>query len=82
MLQQVPSGGWPADPKLKEIGIYAQHAIDSDVEGFILFMTNVLGWSREEVTVYIAKLRRELRSLKHHVCYWQKVVWGKKPEKP
>jgi hypothetical protein len=43
-------------------------------------MTTVLGWSREQVTVYIAHLRRELRSLKHHVCYWQKVVWGRKPE--
>ncbi|KAK4242237.1 S-adenosyl-L-methionine-dependent methyltransferase [Achaetomium macrosporum] len=79
-LIKVPSGGWPADPKQREIGIFAQHAIETDVEGFILFMTTVLGWSREQVTVYIAHLRRELRSLKHHVCYWQKVVWGRKPE--
>ena len=39
------------------------------------------GWSREQVQVYIAHLRRELRAGKYHVYYWQKVVWGRKPEK-
>ncbi|EPE05846.1 methyltransferase domain-containing protein [Ophiostoma piceae UAMH 11346] len=78
-LVKVPSGPWPADPRLKEIGLYAQHAVDSDIEGFILFFTNVQQWSREQVQVYIAHLRKELRSLKHHVYYYQKVVWGRKP---
>ena len=55
-------------------------ALLSDVEGFILFFTNVLGWSRDQVQVYIAHLRRELRSLKHHVYYKQKIVCGRKPE--
>ena len=76
----VPSGGWPSDPKLKEIGQYSQMALLSDVEGFIVFFTLILGWSREQVQVYIAHLRRELKSLKHHVYYKQKVVWGRKPE--
>ncbi|KAK1768287.1 S-adenosyl-L-methionine-dependent methyltransferase [Phialemonium atrogriseum] len=77
---EVPSGGWPKDPKLREIGQFSQVALLSDVEGFILFFTNVLGWSRDQVQVYIAHLRRELRSLKHHVYYKQKIVWGRKPE--
>jgi hypothetical protein len=51
----------------------------SDVEGFIIFFTNVLGWTIEEVRVFIALLRRELKSMKHHVYYWQKIVYGKKP---
>ncbi|OAA58024.1 methyltransferase domain-containing protein [Niveomyces insectorum RCEF 264] len=78
-LVKVPSGSWPADPRLKEIGLYAQHAVESDVEGFILFFTKVQQWSREQVEVYIAHLRKELRSLKHHVHYYQKLVWGRKP---
>lgn len=44
-------------------------------------MANVLqGWSRDEIQVYIATLRRELRSGEHHAYYRQKVVWGRKPE--
>lgn len=77
---KVPAGGWPADPKLKEIGHFAEYAISSDVESFILFFTNVLAWSREEVAVYIAHLRRELSTMKHHVYYWMKIVYGRKPE--
>ena len=68
------------DPKQREIEVFAQYAVMSDVEGFILFMTTVFGWSRDEVAVYITHLRRELNSLKHHVCYMQKVVWGRKPD--
>lgn len=77
---QVPSGGWPKDPKQKEIGLFAQGAVDQDIEGFIVFITSVLKWSKEEVQVYIAHLRREFRAGKFHAYYWQKVVWGRKPE--
>ncbi|KAK3357809.1 S-adenosyl-L-methionine-dependent methyltransferase [Lasiosphaeria hispida] len=76
---KVPSGGWSKDPKEKELGIWAQHAVESDIEGFILFLTTTLGWTKEQTGVYIAHMRKELRSLKHHVYYYQKVVWGKKP---
>lgn len=75
-----PTGGWSEDPKLKEIGQYSLLAVLSDIEGFILFMTTVQGWTREQVQIYIAHLRRELRAGKYHVYYWQKVVWGRKPE--
>ncbi|KAL1848309.1 hypothetical protein VTK73DRAFT_10164 [Phialemonium thermophilum] len=75
-----PTGAWPKDPKLREIGRYSQLAVLQDVEGFILFLTTVLNWTREQVQVYIAHLRRELKSEKYHVYYWQKVVWGRKPE--
>ncbi|KEZ44971.1 hypothetical protein SAPIO_CDS2352 [Scedosporium apiospermum] len=79
---KVPAGGWPRDSKQKEIGTFAAYAVDRDIEGFIFFVSNVQGWSKEEVRVYAAHLRRELRSLKHHIWYWQKVVWGRKPEIP
>ncbi|KAF4992941.1 hypothetical protein FDECE_13556 [Fusarium decemcellulare] len=76
-----PIGGWPKDEKLREIGQYAQLVMEQDFEGLILFMTNVLGgWTREEIQVYVAHLRREIRSGKKHGWYWQKVVWARKPE--
>ena len=38
------------------------------------------GWTTEEIQVYIATLRREVRSGNYHPYYRQKVVWGRKPE--
>lgn len=58
----------------------AQLVLESDAEGYILFMANALGWSREEVQVYIAHLRREIRSNKYRPYSRQKVVYGRKPE--
>ncbi|KAI0411282.1 S-adenosyl-L-methionine-dependent methyltransferase [Xylaria grammica] len=73
-------GPWAADPKHKEIGQYARLALEQDVEGFIMYMwTTVLGWTREEITVYAAHLRRELRSPNYHAYYPQRVVVGRKP---
>jgi len=65
---------------MKEVGQYAQAVMESDFEGLILFMAQVLGgWTREEVQVYIAHLRREIRSGKKHAWYWQKVAVARKP---
>lgn len=65
---------------MREIGRYSQLAVLQDIEGFILFMTTVQKWTREQVQVYMAHLRKELRAGHYHVYYWQKVVWGRKPE--
>ena len=55
--------------------------IEQDSEGLVLFAANVLnGWSREQVAVYIAQVKRELRSGKKHAHYFQKIVWGRKPK--
>ncbi|KAJ9134150.1 methyltransferase [Pleurostoma richardsiae] len=78
---KAPIGAWPKDPKLKEVGQYAQLALEQDYEGYVLFMANlVAGWTRQEVTVYCAQLRREIRSTKNHPFYRQRVVWARKPE--
>ena len=71
-------GRWPKDEKLKEIGAFGHMAVMSDTEGFVLFMANVLGWSQEEIQVYIAQLRREFTSGKHHPYFRVKCVWGRK----
>ncbi|KAF5969528.1 methyltransferase [Fusarium coicis] len=77
---KVPIGGWPRDPKMKEIGKYAQATLEQDIEGYVLFMANTVeGWTRAEVEVYISMLRRELRRGTMHPYYQQKVVWAQKP---
>ena len=77
---QRPLGPWPKDPALKEIGTLVLHSIESDPEGYILFLAGTLGWSREEVQVYLAHYRREVRSNNYCPYYKQRVIWGRKPE--
>ncbi|KPM38631.1 hypothetical protein AK830_g7912 [Neonectria ditissima] len=38
-----PLGGWPKDETLRELGRFAQLTIESDIEGYVLFMANTLG---------------------------------------
>ncbi|KAI8681068.1 hypothetical protein NCS55_00356600 [Fusarium keratoplasticum] len=75
-----PIGGWSSDPIEKEMGPYTKFGLETDTEGFVLFMAHTLGWSRDEIQLYIDQFRRELRSEKHHGYFKQKVVWGQKPE--
>lgn len=39
----------------------------------------VMGWSKEEIQVYIAHLRRQLKDTKIHPYYRHRVVYGRKP---
>ena len=79
VLQQ-PVGRWPRDPRMKEIGAFTQLTLEQDAEGYLLFLANTLGWTREEITVYLAVFRSEVRSGLYQAYYRQKVVWGRKPE--
>ncbi|CVL00774.1 related to methyltransferase [Fusarium mangiferae] len=78
---KVPIGGWPKDPRMKEIGKYAQATLEQDIEGYVLFMANAVeGWTKAEVEVYISMLRRELRQGTMHPYYRQRAVWAQKPK--
>ncbi|KAI1492951.1 S-adenosyl-L-methionine-dependent methyltransferase [Biscogniauxia mediterranea] len=78
---RTPIGSWPANAKEREIGQYAQLALEQDIEGFVVYMwTTVMGWSPDEIHVYAAHLRRELRSRKCHAYYPQRVIVARKPD--
>ncbi|KAH6951924.1 S-adenosyl-L-methionine-dependent methyltransferase [Fusarium avenaceum] len=74
-----PVGGWPKDPKQRSIGQYTQAAFEQDAKGTVLHMATSLGWTEGEITVFVAHLKRDIRSPKIHSYYRQKVVWGRKP---
>ncbi|GAB1318524.1 Secondary metabolism regulator LAE1 [Madurella fahalii] len=77
-----PIGDWPKDPKQKELGMFAKLTLEADIEGYILYMWNaVMGWSTEEIRVYIAHLRRQMRDPNVRPWYQHRVVYGRKPEK-
>ncbi|KAM5343682.1 hypothetical protein ACJ41O_012219 [Fusarium nematophilum] len=78
---KVPVGGWPKDPTFRQIGLFAQAHLETDMEGHVLHVANLAWkWSEQEVGVYCARLRRELRSGKHHPYFRVRVVYGQKPE--
>ncbi|MBE3043605.1 methyltransferase domain-containing protein [Candidatus Bathyarchaeota archaeon] len=77
---KVPTGTWPKDPDLKQAGLCAYYAVSSDVEGHMVYMAELLGWSMEEVYVYAAHIRRELRDPNIHGYYIVRVAWAMKPE--
>jgi hypothetical protein len=64
---------------MREIGVYMRATFEADPEGTVLFMASQVGWTREEVGVYLAHFRRELRSKSSHAYFRQRVAWGRKP---
>lgn len=77
---QIPIGKWPKDPKMKEIGRYQQIqkiiAIDSYTPALF---TRVLGWSKEEIDVLLAKVKNELKDSSYHMYLPVHFVYGRKP---
>ena len=80
LRSQVPIGGWPANPRVREIGLFVLAALEKDFEGYVLYMASqLLGWTMQEVTVYCSQLRRELRSRDNHPYFRVRIVYGRKP---
>lgn len=77
---KMPIGDWPRDPDMKEIGLFSRAVLEGDPEGYVLFMTYSLGWSRDEILAYIQAVRKQVRGRKSRPFYRQRVVWGRKPE--
>ncbi|KAL1840130.1 hypothetical protein VTJ49DRAFT_786 [Mycothermus thermophilus] len=78
---RMPIGGWPKDPGLKQIGTYNLAQLLSGLEAFSLRLyCGVLGWSKEELMVLLAKVRKELKDPKLHAQFDFHVVYGQKPE--
>lgn len=65
-----PIGGWPRDRRYKEAGtVNYQHWMDG-MEGWCMWLLTKFGppqpWTKEEVVVYVAKMRAELRNPYYH----------------
>jgi len=67
-----PNNSWPKDKKHKEIGQWNNMNMDhfKGLEAISMAaLTRVLGWSLEEVTVFLAKVRKDLGNKAIH-AYW------------
>jgi len=62
---KVPLGPWPKDPRLKEIGmmnlVQTLDGLDASLKALMM-----LGYTEEEVTLMLARVRKELKSREFH----------------
>ena len=75
-----PSSSWPKDPFMKELGRWNQVNIIEGLEGFCLaLLTRGLGWKKEEVDVFVAKVTKDFRDRRIHAYFPMPVTYGRKP---
>ena len=75
-----PINSWPKDKKHKELGRWVSENFAWGCESMSLALfTRALSWSVEEVQVFMAGVRQDLRNRKFH-AYWNFwIVYGKRP---
>lgn len=67
---KLPTGGWPADPKWKEVGVFNKVTTERALEGYALYIcTNVLGWKYEDCQALLVRVRQALKSKSYHAYY-------------
>ncbi|KAI1612920.1 S-adenosyl-L-methionine-dependent methyltransferase [Exophiala viscosa] len=77
---KMPIGPWPKDPALKEAGVYGLVAILDGMQGLsIKIFTNCLGWSVEQLEVFLAEVRKEWKRRGMHTYWPCFVIMGQKP---
>ncbi|KAF2261391.1 S-adenosyl-L-methionine-dependent methyltransferase [Lojkania enalia] len=76
-----PINTWPKDPRFKEIGRWVMENFIWGCESMSLALfTRALGWSADEVRVFMASVRADLRNRRLH-AYWNFwVIYGRRPE--
>ncbi|KAK3321507.1 S-adenosyl-L-methionine-dependent methyltransferase [Cercophora scortea] len=76
-----PINSWPKDKKYKELGSWVYENILEGLQALSLMLfTNVLGWTPEELEVFLVDVRKDLKNRSIH-AYWPfYIVYGQKPE--
>ncbi|KAK3115654.1 hypothetical protein LTR53_004807 [Teratosphaeriaceae sp. CCFEE 6253] len=75
-----PTNSWPKEPYMKELGRWNMINIIDGLEGFCLaLLTRGLGWRKEEVDVFVARVTRDLRDKRIHAYFPMPVTFGRRP---
>ncbi|KAK5657392.1 hypothetical protein OQA88_2962 [Cercophora sp. LCS_1] len=77
----LPIGAWPKDARLKEVGTLMGVNFTEGVEAFTAALFgDVLGWSKEEVSVLNASVRNAVKKGDAHAIFDFLVVTAQKPK--
>lgn len=72
---------WAKDRRFKEMGRYHQVNMTESLESYSLALfTRVLGWTIQEVHVFLAEVRKEMVSRSLHLYAKFIFVYGQKDE--
>ncbi|KAH7237855.1 hypothetical protein NCS52_01566400 [Fusarium sp. LHS14.1] len=76
-----PTNQWPKDKRFKELGAWSSVNTEDSLEGLSMALfTRCLGWTPEEVGVFLVDVRKDLNNPSIH-AYWSiRSVYGRKPE--
>ncbi|GAB7347281.1 hypothetical protein MBLNU459_g3368t2 [Dothideomycetes sp. NU459] len=76
---KVPIGPWPANRLLKKVGMYMHAVIYDGLQGIAMGpLTRALGWTKEEVEVFLPSVRKDLNDPSIHTQYNLHVIYGQK----
>ncbi|KAE8385368.1 S-adenosyl-L-methionine-dependent methyltransferase [Aspergillus alliaceus] len=77
----IPVGAWPKDKRLKTVGALNFHQFFEGVDGMSLrIFTDMKGWKPEELRVFLADVRKDLKNPRLHAQHNFYVVYAQKPE--
>ncbi|KAK3400620.1 S-adenosyl-L-methionine-dependent methyltransferase [Sordaria brevicollis] len=77
---KVPLSPWSTDKKWHEVGLYLYATLTQDLEGAVLYaFGNVMGWSTEQINIYIQHFKKELKDKNLHPYFNYRKVYGQKP---
>ncbi|KXH45423.1 TAM domain methyltransferase [Colletotrichum nymphaeae SA-01] len=76
-----PINTWPKDPSFKELGAWGFENSNAGLEAIsIAPLTRAHKWTREEVNVFLAEVRKDLANKNYHTYVPMYFVVGRKPE--
>jgi ubiquinone/menaquinone biosynthesis C-methylase UbiE len=80
---KLPCTPWPKDKRMKLLGMWEQHNLLGNLEGMTMrLFQKGLDWTEQEIIVFSAMLRKELKDLSLHSYWPYYVVYAQKPLKP
>ncbi|KAK5989462.1 Methyltransferase pytC [Cladobotryum mycophilum] len=75
-----PTNQWPADDHYKELGFWCLHNVAGELSGLSMALfTRSLGWTVEQVEVFLTSVRAEMKDRRIHAWWPIHVVYGQKP---
>ncbi|KZF24377.1 S-adenosyl-L-methionine-dependent methyltransferase [Xylona heveae TC161] len=78
---KVAANPWPKDEHMKRLGRLSMRNILEGLQGLSMATFHrALGWTKEEVEVYLVEVRKALQDRSVHAYHKIFVVWGRKPE--
>ncbi|KAB8234284.1 S-adenosyl-L-methionine-dependent methyltransferase [Aspergillus alliaceus] len=80
---KLPVGPWTRDEHYRKLGMWNLLHCEKGIEGWAMaLLTRVMGWSYEEVQLFLASMRRGLRDYSRiHAYFYVVSVYGQKPLK-